>query len=144
MSAGRNRVNIAPMPSTELSGPCPKMLVLEQDGPLREAMRMLLNAEGYCVLPAASLSAALSLARDEPGIEVLLVEDPLPDGTVGSQAIASLRKVIGTQLKALLLTQHLSSSLRELEHDGRVRLATSPIGADDLIAKLQALRRSGH
>jgi DNA-binding response OmpR family regulator len=144
MSAGRNRVNIASMPSTELSGPCPKVLVLEQDGPLREAMRMLLIAEGYRVLPAASLSAALSLAENEPQIEVLLVEDPLPDGTIGTQAIASLREVIGTQLKALVLTQHLSSRLRELEHDERVRLAITPLGADDLIAKLRALRRSGH
>ena len=143
MSAARNRVNITLMPSTEPIVPFPKVLVLEEDGALREAMRMLLNAEGYCVLPAASLSAALSLARSEPGIEVLLVEDPLPDGTIGAQAIASLREVIGVQLKALLLTQHLSSSLRELEQDGRVRLATSPIGADELIAKLQALRGNG-
>lgn len=117
-----------------------KVLVLEKDDALREATRMLLEADGYGVVTAASLPAALGAARADPSIEILLVDHHPPDGVIGTQAITALREVIGLRLKALLLTEHICSSLRALEHDGHVRIATSPIDADALVAKLQALR----
>jgi DNA-binding response OmpR family regulator len=117
-----------------------KVLVLEKDDSLREATRMLLEADGYGVITAASLPAALDAAREDPGIEILLVDHHPADGVIGTQAIRALREVIGLRLKTLLLTDHIYPSLRELEHDDHVRVATSPIGADALVAKLQALR----
>jgi DNA-binding response OmpR family regulator len=140
MSAALGGGNISLMSRSETIPPAPKVLILEEDGALREATRMLLDTEGYRALTADSLPAALALARREPGIEILLVDDNPPDGVIGTLAIASLREVIGRGLKALLVTQHISSSLRALEHDGSVRLATSPIGADALVSRLQALR----
>ena len=122
--------------------PAPQVLILEEDGALRAATRMLLEAEGYRVMTAASLSAAREVARQEPGIEVLLVEEHLPGDVLGTQAIASIREIIGPRLRALLITQHISSGLRALEQDGQVRVAVSPIEADALVAKLQALRGS--
>ena len=120
--------------------PAFKILVLEQDDALREATRMLLEADGYGVITAASLPAALGAAREDPGIEMLLVDHHPPDGVIGTQAISALREVVGVRLKTLLLTEHICPSLRELEQDDHVRVATSPIGADALVAKLQALR----
>lgn len=133
----------ATLPMTDSAVPAdPKVLVIEDEGSVREATRLLLKAEGYCVSTVASLPAALNLARQESGIEVLVVKERMPDGVTGTQAIASLREVVGAQLKTLLITQHASSSLRALEHDGRVRLAMSPIDADALVANVRALRRS--
>jgi CheY-like chemotaxis protein len=128
-----------PGTATDRAACGPKVLVLEEDAALREATRMLLKTDGYSVLMAASLPAALALARQEPGIEILLVDDHPPHGPSGVQAIASLREVIGSRLKALLLAPHPTSSLRSLEQDGRVCIAAGPIGADALLAKLQAL-----
>ena len=125
--------------SDELPPPS-KVLVLEKDDALREATRMLLEADGYGVITAASLPAALDAARGDPGIEMLLVDHHPPDGVIGTQAISALREVVGLRLKTLLLTEHVCASLRELEQDDHVRVATSPIGADALVAMLQALR----
>lgn len=129
------------LPMAERASAGPKVLVLERDSALCEAMRLLLKTEGYCVLTAASLEDAIQLARQEAGIEVVLLQDRLPGGVTGAQAITALREVIGPGLGALLLTQHISMSLRALERDGHVQLATSLIGADALVAKLQTLRR---
>ena len=116
-----------------------KVLVLEKDDALREATRMLLEADGYGVVTAASLPAALGVAREDPGIEILLVDHHPPDGVIGTQAIVALREVVGVRLKTLLLTEHICPSLRALEDDDHVRVATSPIGADALVAQLQSL-----
>ncbi len=70
------------------------------------------------------------------------MEDHLPSGLIGSRAIASVREVIGPRLKALLITQHISSTQRALEQNGYVRLAMTLIGADALIATLQAMHQS--
>lgn len=119
-----------------------KILVLEGDRALREATRMLLKSEGYCVLTATSLSAAVEVARQAPGIEVLLVEDHLPDCAIGVQAIVSLREITGSNLKALLITPRICANLRAFGRDGHVRLAAGPVSADGLIEQLQALCRS--
>ena len=118
-----------------------RVLVLEANGALRVAIRMLLQATGCQVLTAGSLPAALDIARCEPGIGILLVEDHPASGVVGAQAVAALREVIGPQLKALLITQRITASLRGLEQDGVARLVITPVAADALIATLQALRR---
>jgi CheY-like chemotaxis protein len=118
-----------------------RVLVLEADGALRVAIRMLLQATGYHVLTAGSLPAALEIARSEPGIGILLVEDHPASGVVGAQAIAALREVIGPQLQALLITQRITASLRGLEQEGVARLVIAPVGADALIAAMQQLRR---
>lgn len=130
----------AAMQKGERVPPASKVLVLEKDDALREATRMLLEADGYGVVTAASLPAALGAAREDPGIEILLVDHDPPDGVIGTQAITALREVVGLRLKALLLTEHICSSLRALEHDDHVRVAASPIGADALVAQLKSLR----
>ena len=117
-----------------------KVLVLEKDDALREATRMLLEADGYDVVTAASLPAALGIAREDPGIEILLVDHRPSDGVIGTQAITALREVIGLRLKALLLTEHICPSLQALEQDDHVHVATSLIGADALVAELHSLR----
>lgn len=116
------------------------VLILEQNAALREATRMLLQTEGYCVVPAGSLPSALALSGQNPAIDLLLVHDTGADGTLGVRAIAELRQAIGRPLRALLLTGHISSSLRTLEEDGSLWLAPSSISADGLIELLRALR----
>jgi len=147
MSSNPAHVNIRPMPVPQpqsASHPPPRLhastvLILEEDAALRDATRMLLQTEGYSVLAADTLATALDLARGQPGIDLLLVDDSAADGAAGARAIAELRQVIGKALRALLLTSHLCASTRTLEQDGRLCLARSPISADGLLERLRAL-----
>jgi DNA-binding response OmpR family regulator len=118
------------------------VLILEEDPALRDATRMLLQTEGYSVLAADTLAAALDLARGQPAIDLLLVDDAAADGVAGAHAIAQLRQVIGKTLRALVLTSHICTSARMLEQDGRLCLARSPISADALLERLRALSAS--
>jgi Putative addiction module component len=57
----------------------------------------------------------------------------------GIQVIAEIRNLVGSSLKAILVTGDTSSAIRELERDHRVGLASKPINADELLGMLKSL-----
>jgi hypothetical protein len=63
----------------------------------------------------------------------------LNDGETGTQIIAELRGVVGSELRAVLITGDTSSAVRDLRRDHRLRVASKPINADELLTMLKAL-----
>ncbi len=117
----------------------PQVLLVEDDPAVRDATRMLLKVEGYRVLTASCLEEAQSLARAHPRLDLLVTDYHLSNGETGTQVIAALRKELGEQLKAVLITGDTSSAMRELQRDERLRLARKPIHADELLTLLKSL-----
>jgi PAS domain S-box-containing protein len=120
----------------------PVVLLVEDDPAVRDATRMLLKVEGYRVLAAGSLPEARERVREHPQIDLLVTDYHLNDGETGTQVIASLREVLGHELKAVLITGDTSSAVRGLRRDSRLRIASKPINADELLAMLKALLKT--
>ncbi len=120
----------------------PRILLVDDDLGVRNATAMLLNVEGYRVVQAASLSEAVQRAAEQPAIDLLITDYHLSGGETGVQVIAALREIVGAGLKAVLVTGDTSSTIRDLRADERIRLASKPINADELLALLAALLAS--
>ena len=115
------------------------VLLVEDDRAVRDATRMLLRVEGFRVSVASSLAEALQSARENPDVDLLVTDYHLGGSETGTQVLASLRKQLGLPVKAVLITGDTSSAMRDLAVDDRVRVASKPIKADELLAMMREL-----
>ena len=115
------------------------ILLVEDDPAVSNATRMLLKVEGYRVSTASSVNEALQKANENPRIDVVVTDYHLSDSETGTQVVAVLRRVLGPDLKAVLMTGDTSSAIRDLPLDGYLRLASKPINADAFLALLSEL-----
>jgi PAS domain S-box-containing protein len=115
------------------------ILIVEDDPAVLAATRMLLKAEGYRVTAAATLQDAIRCAREHADIDLLISDYHLARGETGTEVIKGVRDVLGPQLPCVLVTGDTSSVVRELRHDGRVRLTSKPIRSAELLAILHSL-----
>lgn len=113
-----------------------RVLLIEDDPAVRTATRMLLEVNGCEVCAVGCLREALQAARGNRAFDLLIADYHLRGDETGTQAIATLREVAGSPLKALLLTGDTSSAIRNLSTDERLRIISKPINADDLLALL--------
>lgn len=117
----------------------PQVLLVEDDPAVRDATRMLLKVEGYRVFTASSLAEARSRAAENPQLDLLVTDYHLSNGETGTQVIAALREAVGSHLKAVLITGDTSAAVKELRRDERLRLASKPIHAEELLRLLKSL-----
>jgi PAS domain S-box-containing protein len=143
---GAHRAGAAPAaspahsaPSSTASAAAPCVLLVDDDPGVRSATSMLLKVEGYRVVSAASLAESLQKIKENPAIDLLVTDYHLGGGESGLHVIAAARETLGAQLPAVLLTGDTSSSVRELEADRRLRLASKPIHADEFLGLLKSL-----
>jgi two-component system, sensor histidine kinase len=113
------------------------ILLVEDDRGVRDATRMLLKVEGYCVTAVSSQAEALAAARENPEIDLLVTDYHLSDGETGTQVISAMREHLGVAIKAVLMTGDTSSAMRDLPLDTRLRMASKPIRAEELITLLR-------
>jgi PAS domain S-box-containing protein len=141
-SAGQvapSRAERQELPSREPPVSKPHVLLVEDDQGVRNATRMLLKVDGYRVTAVSSLGEALRTARDDAHIDLLVTDYHLGNGETGTQVIAALRDALGVPIKAVLITGDTSTAVRELPLDTRLRMASKPIKAEELLLLLRAL-----
>jgi signal transduction histidine kinase len=110
-----------------------RILLVEDDRSVRDATRLLLFAEGYEVLTAASPAEAMDKA-DELGAAGLVITDyQLDVAQTGLDVIAALRQRLGSELKVILLSGDTSAALAAVPMDPHMRLAHKPVDADQLL-----------
>jgi two-component system, sensor histidine kinase len=117
----------------------PRVLLVEDDPGVRDATRMLLAVEGYCVTAVSSKSDALQSVRDKGTPDLLVTDYHLGEGELGTQVIAALRERAGAELRAVLVTGDTSTLIRQMSGDPHLRIASKPINAEELLAILGAL-----
>jgi len=125
--------------SRKLQSGRPRVLLVEDDAPVRDATRMLLKVEGYRVTAVATLAEALRAAHDGEGIDILVTDYHLGDGETGTQVIAAVREVLDSGLRAILMTGDTSSAIKELPRDARLQVASKPVKADELLTLIETL-----
>jgi PAS domain S-box-containing protein len=116
-----------------------RILVVEDNEPVRRATCMLLELEGYHVTPVASLSEALRHIRQGHGVDLLITDYHLEGGETGTQVIAALRELLGHSFKAVLATGDTSTAIKQLPRDPYLRITSKPIRADELLTLLRGL-----
>ena len=121
----------------------PRVLLVEDDTSVRNATCMLLRAEGYEVMTAASFAEALEKLGAEPRLDLLITDYHLGKET-GMEVIASAREKIGSHLRAVLVSGDTSPLVRdlELERDDRLRIVSKPVQAEQLLAVIGDLLAS--
>ena len=123
-------------PTRPRESPC--VLLVEDDPAVRDATGLLLRLEGYQVRPAASLAEALECIGGAERIDLIITDYHLGADQTGTDVIARARARLGEGLPAVLVTGDTSSAIRRLE-SSRLRLASKPIRADELLSLLKAL-----
>lgn len=122
-----------------------RILLVDDDAGVRNATAMLLRVEGYSVMCAASLAEAKQALREDPRIDVVIADYHLQKGETGIDVITAARDAAGETLGAVLVSGDTSSTLRDVKATERLRIASKPIEADELlsiITELLSLRKS--
>ncbi len=114
------------------------VLLVEDEPGVRNAMRTLLNVEGYRVTTAAGAEEALGHLRNG-SFDLLVTDYHLESGRTGRQVIAAARERLGAGFRAILVTGDTSAAVREMQGDANLRITSKPVNADELLAQVRAL-----
>ncbi|HYL02945.1 MAG TPA: ATP-binding protein [Steroidobacteraceae bacterium] len=118
-----------------------RVLLVEDEPAVRDATRMLLEVEEYHVTAVGSLGEALQAARDAGSVDVLITDYHLR-GESGLEVIGALRRVLGSSLRAVLMTGDTSSAVKGLPADLNLRVLSKPVDAEVLLQLLDTLLAS--
>jgi PAS domain S-box-containing protein len=116
-----------------------RILLVDDDAGVRNATAMLLRVEGYNVVCAASLAEANQALREDPRVDVVIADYHLQKGETGIDVIAAARVITGESLGAVLVSGDTSSTLRDVKATDRLRIASKPIDADELLSLITEL-----
>ncbi|MET0535397.1 MAG: response regulator, partial [Steroidobacter sp.] len=105
------------------------------------ATGLLLELEGYRVIPAASREQALERAREHSDIDLLVSDYHLKEDQTGLDVIAAVRAVLARDIPAILVTGDTSSAIKRLPRDVRLRLASKPVDAEEFLLLVRDLLR---
>jgi PAS domain S-box-containing protein len=138
-TAGARQAPVAAEQAKAVAGGEFRILLVEDETGVRNAMRVLLKIEGYEVIAAASAEeAAIELAGDDR-IDLLITDYHLEPGRTGTQVIAAARALRDPLLKAILVTGDTSSAVREIRGDERLRIASKPVNSGELLGLIRTL-----
>ncbi len=122
--------------TTRTSGPREsgaRVLLVEDDTSVRNALRRLLTLEGYCVTAVPSLSAAMQHVQDGHGVDLLICDYHLGGGETGGTVVAKLRKMLAGPVPALVMTGDTSSAMKDLSDEPYVRITGKGIDSEELL-----------
>ncbi len=125
-----------------MTAPTPRILVIEDETPMRTALADALGSAGFRVLTAADGEAGLKRALDEqPDLVLLDVMMPRLDGF----AVAAELRRLGRDLPILMLTAkgQIEDRVRGLDR-GADDYLIKPFSTGELLARVRALLRRFH
>jgi two-component system, OmpR family, KDP operon response regulator KdpE len=129
------------VPSGDSGANAPRVLVVDDEGQILRALRVVLREAGFDVVPAGTAAEALDRASVRPP-EAAIVDLVLPDED-GIEVTRRLREWSEMPILVLSAVGEEEQKVKALEA-GADDYITKPFGARELVARLQAaLRRAG-
>ena len=116
-----------------------RILLVDDDTGVRNATAMLLRVEGFEVLCAASLTEARQVLREQPRVDLVIADYHLQKGETGIDVIAAARAAVDERLGAVLVSGDTSATLRDVRATERLRIASKPVQADELLGIITEL-----
>jgi two-component system KDP operon response regulator KdpE len=115
-----------------------RVLVVDDEPPIRKLLRMGLTAQGYQTLEAANGKAALDLLKEAP--DLIILDLGLPD-TLGHDLLRTIRaRNEGVPVIVLSSRSDEASKVQALDL-GADDYVTKPFGMDELLARMRAALR---
>jgi two-component system KDP operon response regulator KdpE len=115
-----------------------RVLVVDDEPPIRKLLRMGLTAQGYQTLEAANGKAALDLLKETP--DLIILDLGLPD-TLGHDLLRTIRaRNEGVPIIVLSSRSDEASKVQALDL-GADDYVTKPFGMDELLARMRAALR---
>jgi len=115
-----------------------RVLVVDDEPPIRKLLRMGLTAQGYQTLEAANGKAALDLLKEAP--DLIILDLGLPD-TLGHDLLRTIRaRNEGVPIVVLSSRGDEASKVQALDL-GADDYVTKPFGMDELLARMRAALR---
>ncbi|HKB05637.1 MAG TPA: protein kinase [Gemmataceae bacterium] len=116
-----------------------RVLVVDDEAPVRELCRQLLEAEGATVEIAANGAQGLALAS-KGGFDLVLLDVAMPDLT-GVEVLARLRQQMPrSHLKVLMFSGHTTpEEMSDMLNRGADDFLTKPFSVAQLVARVQNL-----
>jgi two-component system KDP operon response regulator KdpE len=121
-----------------MNAPPLKVLVVDDEPPIRKLLRMGLGTQGYRVIEAADGKAALDLAREKP--DLIILDLGLPD-MQGLDLLRAIRaRDDGVPIVVLSSRDDEVAKVQALDL-GADDYVTKPFGMDELLARIRAALR---
>jgi two-component system KDP operon response regulator KdpE len=115
-----------------------RVLVVDDEPPIRKLLRMGLNAHGYQILEAANGKAALELLKETP--DLIILDLGLPD-TQGLELLRTMRARNENVPIVVLSSRGDEAGKVQALDFGADDYVTKPFGMDELLARIRAALR---
>lgn len=118
-----------------------RVLVIEDEAPIRERMVRILAYEGYETRGAQNGLAGVSIAHDF-GPDVILCDAMMSDGN-GFEALAMLRQHLDTETIPIIFVSAATerASIRQAMEGGADDYITKPFTTEELVGAIEAQLR---
>jgi CheY-like chemotaxis protein len=125
--------DLSPADTQPMTIEVPQMiLVVDDEEPIREGLRLLLQEWGYQVMTAADAAQAeLAVSALEGHVDLVLSDLHLGDGPDGVEVVAAVRRLCGREVPAILVTGETAAA----------QIQPLAAGADPLLFKPVQPRR---
>ena len=121
----------------------PVILLVEDDPKQRDAMRALLEVEGYQVMAAATGNEALTQLRERvsAGPHIIIADYNLPDDLTGVETIRAVWQELRRQIPAMVVSGDSSpATLRAIAASGLMSVS-KPVRTADLVSAVDVLTK---
>ncbi len=115
-----------------------KVLVVDDEPPIRKLLRMGLSTQGYEIIDAANGKAALEMLKLKP--DLVILDLGLPD-MQGLDLLAQIRAQMDSVPIVVLSSRSDEAGKVEALDRGADDYVTKPFGMDELLARLRAALR---
>ncbi|MGF2734097.1 hybrid sensor histidine kinase/response regulator [Marinobacter sp. DUT-1] len=116
-----------------------RVLVIDNEPAVLESMGLLLERWGCQVMTVASEAEALVMLDDDHEPDVILADFHLNDGLTGCEAINGIRRRLGHEVPAAIVTADRSDGTRRLMRSRQLPILNKPVKPNRLRALLSSL-----
>jgi two-component system KDP operon response regulator KdpE len=121
-----------------MTAPAPKVLVIDDEPPIRKLLKMGLATQGYQILEASNGKAALALLSQEP--DLVILDLGLPD--IQGHELLRMIRARNESVPIVVLSSRGDEAGKVQALDfGADDYVTKPFGMDELLARMRAALR---